>query len=267
MRRTRTANPLIPAFAPVPRQPRVDGWTPDRQRAFIAALAATGSVSHAVSQSGMSKTSAYDLRAAPGASEFVAAWDAAVTNGVTALKSLAFDRAVNGIAVPVWHKGAVVGERRWFDNRLLGRLLTIYDRQPTLPSTPGAAKPEKLSKAELSAAEAADAIAKNKSNLLYLYRFAQSMRAALKRPGGLEAVIAYSEKSAMKSSVISAAELAAIREEVGTTNFLPEPWDVDPKLIVSAPERYAAYRKPAEPVAPSYDGDPHSWHRPGDPPA
>ena len=30
-------------FEPVPRRPRADGWTPEVQRAFIAALAVTGS--------------------------------------------------------------------------------------------------------------------------------------------------------------------------------------------------------------------------------
>jgi hypothetical protein len=34
----------IPDFAPVPRKYRFDGWTAERQRAFIAALAETGSV-------------------------------------------------------------------------------------------------------------------------------------------------------------------------------------------------------------------------------
>ena len=42
----------VPAFDPVPRrQKRCDGWTPERQRGFIEALHATGSVraaAHAV---------------------------------------------------------------------------------------------------------------------------------------------------------------------------------------------------------------------------
>lgn len=34
--------PPLPEFTPVPRKPRHDGWTPERQKAFIAALADTG---------------------------------------------------------------------------------------------------------------------------------------------------------------------------------------------------------------------------------
>ncbi len=31
----RDARPALPGFAPVPRKYRHDGWTPERQRAFI----------------------------------------------------------------------------------------------------------------------------------------------------------------------------------------------------------------------------------------
>ena len=41
------ARPPLPDFTPVPRKYRHDGWTTERQRAFIAALADTGSVSRA----------------------------------------------------------------------------------------------------------------------------------------------------------------------------------------------------------------------------
>ena len=38
------AGHALPAFEPVPRKFRHDGWTRERQKAFIAALADTGSV-------------------------------------------------------------------------------------------------------------------------------------------------------------------------------------------------------------------------------
>jgi hypothetical protein len=41
---SRAGNPFLPAFTPVPRQYRRNGWTPERQAAFIAALAETGCV-------------------------------------------------------------------------------------------------------------------------------------------------------------------------------------------------------------------------------
>lgn len=47
--------PPLPEFTPVPRKPRHDGWTPERQKAFIEALADTGSVSRAAAM-GMALT-------------------------------------------------------------------------------------------------------------------------------------------------------------------------------------------------------------------
>ena len=65
----------IPAFTPVPRQcNRHDGWTPERQRAFIEALADLGSVKHAAARINMSAVGAYTLRRQPGAEGFRAAW-------------------------------------------------------------------------------------------------------------------------------------------------------------------------------------------------
>ena len=59
-----------PAFAPVPVRARHDGWTVDRQRTFIAALAETGCVSEACGEVGITARSAYRLRAHPGAAAF-----------------------------------------------------------------------------------------------------------------------------------------------------------------------------------------------------
>lgn len=116
-------------FPPAPRK-TLRGWTPDRQRRFIAALAATGSVASAAGACEMTREGAYALRAAPGAEGFAAAWDAAIRDGIRALKSVAFDRAVHGEPVPIYHQGEAIGERRHYNNQLLLRLLTHYDPQP-----------------------------------------------------------------------------------------------------------------------------------------
>lgn len=68
----------VPAFEPVPRKFRHDGWTPDRQRAFIAALADTGNVMRACERVGMTTVGVYYLRRQPGAESFAAAWRAAL---------------------------------------------------------------------------------------------------------------------------------------------------------------------------------------------
>ena len=73
-----TRTPAGEQWRPVKRKPRSDGWTPERQRAFIAALAETGRVEHAARAVGISATSCYRLRRARGAESFTAAWDAAL---------------------------------------------------------------------------------------------------------------------------------------------------------------------------------------------
>ncbi|GAO39851.1 hypothetical protein SCH01S_39_01360 [Sphingomonas changbaiensis NBRC 104936] len=62
----------------MPRRNRVDGWTAERQRAFIEALAATGSPRRAAALMGKSSYGAEQLRRAPGAESFAAAWDRAI---------------------------------------------------------------------------------------------------------------------------------------------------------------------------------------------
>ena|SRR3712207_6271443 len=60
------SKPPRPVFEPVPRRYRHDGWTPERQKAFIEALADTGCVTRAA---GMAQANCYALRRAPGAEE------------------------------------------------------------------------------------------------------------------------------------------------------------------------------------------------------
>jgi hypothetical protein len=68
----------VPAFYPVPTRTRRDGWTIERQADFLGMLAETGSVIGACEAVGISRKSAYRLRARPGAESFAAAWDAAL---------------------------------------------------------------------------------------------------------------------------------------------------------------------------------------------
>lgn len=64
----------LPAFELVPRKFRHDGWTPYRQRAFIAALADTAARPAIV---GMTAVGAHYPRRQPGAESFACAWRAA----------------------------------------------------------------------------------------------------------------------------------------------------------------------------------------------
>ena len=66
------------SYIPVPLAARRNGWTAERQRVFLAALAETGSVALASARAGMTKRSAYRLRARPDAAAFARGWEAAL---------------------------------------------------------------------------------------------------------------------------------------------------------------------------------------------
>jgi hypothetical protein len=110
----------------VPRRYRHDGWTPERQRAFIRALAVTGCVDRAARTVNISTTNCYELRRAPGAEEFRRAWDAALDFAVPKLKDIAFQRAIEGELIPVFSAGRLMGFRRKHNDRLLMFCLRHY---------------------------------------------------------------------------------------------------------------------------------------------
>jgi hypothetical protein len=141
----------VPDFDPVPRKYRYDGWTPERQRAFIAALAELGSVRAACKQINMSQVGAYYLRRQPGADSFRAAWEAALDHGVQRLADIAIDRAIEGVAVPVYWRGEQVGEKRWYNDRLLMFILKHH-----MPNRYGANLPPGTRHPDTIAREAAE---------------------------------------------------------------------------------------------------------------
>ncbi|MDE2595532.1 MAG: hypothetical protein KGL44_01510 [Sphingomonadales bacterium] len=122
--------PALPAFTPVPRRhDRFDGWTPERQSGFVEALADTGSVKAAAHAVNMTPESAYALRRHPQAGSFRKAWEAALALGVQRLEDLAMDRALNGVEVPVYSYGKLVGSRTVYNDRLL--MFILRNRAPT----------------------------------------------------------------------------------------------------------------------------------------
>jgi hypothetical protein len=120
------ARPNVSVFAPVPRRYRHDGWTPERQKAFIEALADTGCVTRAASMVNMAQANAYALRRSPGAEGFRRAWDAALDFGLKRLKDIAFERAIEGQLVPVFVAGKLMGFRRKRNDALLMFCLRHY---------------------------------------------------------------------------------------------------------------------------------------------
>lgn len=150
----RDQRPPLPDFTPVPRKYRHDGWTPERQRTFIDGLAETGSVKHAAQRINMSPEGAYYLRRQKGAEEFRAAWDAALDFGVQSLADVAIERAKEGVPVPIFYKGEQVGEKRWYNDRLLMFILKHH-----MPSKYGANLGGGTKHPETIAREAAEAAA------------------------------------------------------------------------------------------------------------
>jgi hypothetical protein len=109
-------------FTPVPRHnDRADGWSSDRQHAFVWALARMPSVAVAARGVGMTARSAYRLRKAAGAEDFARAWDIAWQMGIDHVRDLAIERGLHGQDYPIHRQGRVVGTIHRCDNRLLLR--------------------------------------------------------------------------------------------------------------------------------------------------
>ena len=90
----RPDDPLL-QFAPyIHTHPRANSITPDRQRRFVAVLAATGIVQQAARHIGKSMEALYKLRARPGAEGFAAAWDEALEWGLMRVEDCATERAL-----------------------------------------------------------------------------------------------------------------------------------------------------------------------------
>lgn len=120
-------DPAAYDWVPVLKKRRKDGWSPDKQRAFIEALADCGSVVTAAQRVDMSESSAYRLRRSPGAEAFDRAWSAAIDAASKKLIDAAFERALVGTDEPVFDRdGHRVGRRLRQSDRLLMFLLRAY---------------------------------------------------------------------------------------------------------------------------------------------
>lgn len=132
--------PTHPDFEPVPLRARVDGWTPERQRAFVEHLAETLCPETAAALVGMSAEGARRLRRRPGAEGFNAACDAALRKGLAERgRAALIDEAVNGRVVRRFYHGELISEERVRSPRLL---LALIEKAESLFAGPGAAESE-----------------------------------------------------------------------------------------------------------------------------
>lgn len=121
-------DPLLD-FVPAPHShPRRNSITADRQREFVAALAATGVVLQAAAHIGASPEALYALRHKPGAEGFAAAWDEAAERGFTRVEDSAVQRAIQGETRLVVSAGKLLGYERRHNESLV--MFLLRNRRP-----------------------------------------------------------------------------------------------------------------------------------------
>ena len=115
--------PSAPDFEPVKLRYRHDGLTPARQVALIQTMAACGCVREACAKVGVSAEAVYALRRRPDAQSFRCAMDLALDGAADRVEDAAFSRAIEGVEVPHYYRGELVGTHRRYDERLAMFLL------------------------------------------------------------------------------------------------------------------------------------------------
>ncbi|MFT4026181.1 MAG: hypothetical protein QM676_05195 [Novosphingobium sp.] len=119
----------LPAPSPEPQTDLPERWCKARMADFLRTLAASQSVSEAARSVGMSRQSAYRLRARLKGEPFDIAWEAAFQHGYDELAQAALERAMHGVEMPVFQGGEQVGSYRKYDERLTCFLLAQRNAQ------------------------------------------------------------------------------------------------------------------------------------------
>lgn len=109
-------------------RPRHDGWNRVKMVQFLEALSRTGSVTCAAACVGMSRQSAYALRARLIGQPFDLCWEGALEFALQQVAHEAIDRALNGTIVPVFYQGEEIGEKRVFNERAVLNILLHANR-------------------------------------------------------------------------------------------------------------------------------------------
>lgn len=110
-------------------------WTPERQAEFLRQLAATHCVSQAARAVGMSRQSAYRWRNRLKGEPFDVAWACAFRRQYDHLAEAALERALNGVEVPHYYRGELIGTHRVFNETLTVALLAMQERLTPIPPT------------------------------------------------------------------------------------------------------------------------------------
>jgi hypothetical protein len=119
------APPEEPAERPRVYVARGDRWNKWKMAQFLRHLAATHSVTAAARAVGMSRNSAYKLRARLKGQPFDVAWEAAFRHGYDDLPHAALELALEGEEVPHYFQGELVGTHRKRHPQLMMALLKM----------------------------------------------------------------------------------------------------------------------------------------------
>ena len=100
-------------------------WTHRKMAEFLQELAATRSVKAAARSVGMSRQSAYKLRARLKRKPFGLGWDEALRPVERKVPSALMERALYGVERPHYYRGKLLGTSRRYDERLSIALLKL----------------------------------------------------------------------------------------------------------------------------------------------
>ena len=123
----------IPDFEPVPLRYRQDGLTPEKQREYVEALADCGVAREAAGRIGVSEQAVNRARRRADARSFDLACEAAVRIAARRIRSIAFERAIEGTIRRHYYHGELKSEEVVHDNRLLIYLLGKVESQLAPP--------------------------------------------------------------------------------------------------------------------------------------
>lgn len=122
----RTISDYEPEFTPVALdRVRHDGWTPERQRLFLIALAALGTVDSAAQAVGMSRISAYNLKKRADAGSFADEWDRALGFGRDMMFDYALERAIYGVTTIKMRLGGAFEFQTGPDDKHLMKVMRV----------------------------------------------------------------------------------------------------------------------------------------------
>uniref|UniRef100_UPI000833C0CD hypothetical protein n=1 Tax=Sphingomonas sp. CCH9-E2 TaxID=1768776 RepID=UPI000833C0CD len=113
----------------VPDAQRYDGWTPEKQKRFLTALARGHNVTKACAIVGMSRSTAYALRDSARGAAFALGWKAAQLRARDSLADELMDRAFNGVRESVTGDDGRITTRHRYDNQLAWKMLNRLDKR------------------------------------------------------------------------------------------------------------------------------------------